>query len=323
VNPISLILVSALSLALFASNRAGAQDWPTKPLHAIVPAGPGGTTDIVCRVVFEQLSLQLKRPIAVENRPGAGATIGAAFVAKSSPDGYTILVNSNAHTNAPALYPNLSYDPSRDFASVIPLGTSPNVMVVSPAKGFKTVKDLVTAGKARPGALNYSSVGNGTASHLSAERFLLSADIAVVHIPFKGAVEAISEVMTGRVDFFFGPVGLILPYLRDGRLLPLVVNGTERAAALPEVPTTAEAGFAQAEYPIWFGVFVPVKTPRDIVDLLHREILKALQTPKVQERLIALGIDSMVLTPAEFDALVKKEIAINTALINKAGLRAR
>ena len=175
----------------------------------------GSTTDIVPRVVFEQLSPQLGQSIVVENRAGAGGTIGAGFVAKADPDGYTILVHWSAHTIAPSLYPNLSYDPARDFAAVIPLGISPSVLVVSPAKGFKTVGDLVAAAKAKPGAFNFSSVGVGTATHLSAERFRFSAGVQAVHVPFKGGAEAMSEVIAGRIDFFFGPVGLVLPHVQE------------------------------------------------------------------------------------------------------------
>ncbi len=250
--------VFALGLALTATN-AEAQSWPTKPLRAVVPFAAGSSTDIIPRVVLDQLSQQLGQTIVVENRTGAGGTIGAAFVAKSDPDGYTILASGSAHTISPSLYSKLSYHPARDFAAVVPLGISPNVLVVSPAKGFKTVGDLVAAAKAKPGTFNFSSVGIGTATHLSAERFRFSAGIQAVHVPFKGGAEALSEVIAGRVDFFFGPPALVLPHVREGKLVALVVNGTSRTAALPNVPTTREAGFKEAEYPIWYGLFLPVK----------------------------------------------------------------
>jgi len=313
-------LVPALSIA-FATTEAGAQTWPTKPLRAIVPVAAGSSTDIIPRVVLEQLSSQLGQTIVVENRTGAGGTIGAAFVAKSDPDGYTILASGSAHTISPSLYPHLSYHPARDFAAVIPLGISPNVLVVPPAKGFKSVGDLVAAGKARPGTLNFSSVGIGTATHLSAERFRLSAGVQAVHVPFRGGAEAMAEVIAGRVDFFFGPPALVLPHVREGKLSALVVNGARRTPALPDVPTTQEAGFNEAEYPIWYGLFIPAKTPRDIVDRLYRETLKALQAPKVRERLATLVVDPMVMTPNEFDAYVQREIAINAALVQAAGIK--
>ena len=316
---INVVLLSTLSLAF--ATHAEAQTWPSKPLHAIVPFGAGSTTDIIPRAVFEQLGPQLGQGIVVENRTGAGGTIGASFVAKADPDGYTLLVNSNAHAIAPALYQKLSYHPGRDFAAVIPLGSSPSVLVVSPAKGFKTAGDLVAAAKAKPGAMTFSSVGVGTATHLSAERFRFSAGIEALHVPYRGGAEAMSEVIAGRVDFFFGPVGLVLPLIRDGKLVALAVNSAKRSAALPDIPTTQEAGFVDAEYPIWFGVFLPAKAQREVVEKLHGETLKALQATKVAAKLTTLGVDPMVMTPAEFDAFVKKDIAVNAALVKAAGLK--
>jgi len=313
------VLLALLGFAL-AAPQVAAQTWPAKPLTAIVPYGAGSTTDIVPRLVFDQLSSQLGQHIVVENHPGAGGTLGAAVVAKSNPDGYTMLVNSSAHTISPSLYPNLSYDPARDFAAVIPLGISANVLVVSPAKGWKTVGDFVAAARARPGAMNFASVGVGSATHLSAERFVHSAGIKAVHVPFKGGAEAMTEVIAGRIDFFFGPVGLVLSHVQEGSLAALVVNTASRSSALPDVPTTKEAGFSDAEYPIWFGVFLPAKTPRAIVGKLHGETLKALQSPKVKEKLASLGVDPMVMMPAEFQALVEKEIDTDAALAKAAGL---
>ena len=319
-KPILLMLLSALGLTV-ATFKAEAETWPTKPLRAIVPIAAGSMADIVARVVFEQLSTQLGQPIIVENRPGAGQTIGVSVVAKSAPDGYTLLVNSSAHAIAPSLHLNLNYHPVRDFAAVIPIGVTPNVLVVPPAKGFKTVGEFVAAAKAKPGAMNFASAGVGTATHLSAERFRSSAGVEAVHVPLKGGAEIITEVMTGRVDFFFGPVGVVAPHVREGKLTALVVNGKKRSSLLPEVPTTLEAGFANAEYPFWLGIFLPAKTPRDIVDRLHRETLKALQEPKVRDKLARLGIDPMVMTPTEFDAHLEKEIAVNAALVNAIGLK--
>lgn len=305
-----------------AAVGAEAQNWPSKPLRAIVPYGAGSTTDIVPRLVFEQLAQQLGQTIVVENRAGAGGTIGANSVAKAEPDGYTILVNSSAHTISPSFYPALPYDPGRDFGAVVPLGISPHMLVVSPAKGFKTIGDFVAAAKAKPGGMNFSSVGGGTATHMSAERFKLSAKISAVHVAFKSGAEAMTEVIAGRIDFFFGPVGLVLEQVKGGKLAALVGNGSRRSAALPDVPTTSEAGFADAEYPIWFGIFVPAKTPRGIVDRLHNETVKALQAPIVRDKLAALGVDPMVMTPAEFGAHVEKEIGVNSALVKAAGLKA-
>jgi tripartite-type tricarboxylate transporter receptor subunit TctC len=312
---------AALAL-LCACTSAAAQAWPAKPLRALVPVGAGSATDIVHRVVLEQLATQLGQPIVVENRVGAGGTIGSAAVAKAEPDGYTLLAHGSAHTIAPALYKALPYDPARDFAAIAAVGITPSVLVVSPAKGMKNAAELVAAAKARPNTLNFSSVGIGTATHLSAERFLSSAAIQTVHIPFKGGAEAMTEVIAGRVDFFFGPVALVLPQIREGKLTPLAVNTEQRSAALPAVPTIREAGYRDAEYPIWFGLFAPAKTPRELVQKLHHEMQQALRAPKVRDRLVALGVDAMPLSPEQFDARVAREVALNLELVQRAGLKA-
>jgi len=301
--------------------EAQAESWPTKSIRAIVPFAAGSTTDIVPRVVFDQLSAQLGQSIIVENRAGAGGTIGSAAAAKADPDGYTLLAHGSALTISPALYPDLAFDPAKDFAAAIPLGISPSVLVVPPDRGWKTAADFIKAAKARPGGLNFSSVGVGSATHLSAERFRQSAGVDAVHVPFKGGAEAMTEVMAGRIDFFFGPVGLVLPNIREGKLRALVVNGAERSSALPDVPTTREAGVPNAEYPIWFGLFLPAKTSREIVDRLHGETLKVLQSSQVRAKLAGLGVDPMPLSPSEFAAHVQKEIATNAALVKAAGLK--
>jgi len=315
-----LILLSVLGLAL-ATVHAREENWPTKPMKAIVPIAPGSVIDIVPRVVFEQLTAQLGQNIVVENRPGAGQTLGASAVARSEPDGYTLLVNSSAHAIASSLHPNLNYHPSRDLAAVAPLGVTPFVMVVPPDRGFKSVRDLVAAAKAKPGAFNFSSPGVGSASHLSAERFRLSAGVAAVHVPFKGGAEMMTEVIAGRIDFAFVALGAALPRIRDGKLTALAVNGATRSSALPEVPTLRQAGFNDADYPMWFGIFLPAKTPREIVDRLYRETLKALQERSVRARLATLGVDPLVMTPTEFEAFVESETAINTALVKAIGLK--
>jgi tripartite-type tricarboxylate transporter receptor subunit TctC len=318
------ILLMSLSFLGFAcaSIEVNAQAWPTKPIKAIVAFPAGGIVDVVARVVCDQLSTQLRQPIVVENRTGAGGVIATAFVAKSDPDGHTLLAHSAAHTIAPSLQPNLSYDPARDFAAVVPLGVTANVLVVSPARGFKTARDLAAAAKAKPGSLTFASAGVGSGTHLSAERFRVSAGIEAIHVPFRGTPEMITEMIAGRIDFFLGPMGILLPHIREGQLLPLAVNSPKRAAALPNVPTMSEAGLIDAEYPNWFGVFLPAKTSRDIVNALHRETVKALLAPNVQSKLVTLGIDPMVMTSAEFDEHVKTEIGMNAALAKTAGIKA-
>ena len=316
----SVILLSALGLGVAAA-QAPAETWPTKSVKAIVPIAPGSVIDIVPRAVFGQLTVQLGQAIVVENRPGAGQTLGAGAAAKSEPDGYTLLVNSSAHAIAPALHPNLTYHPAQDFAAVTPLGVTPFVLVVSPDRGFKTARDLVAAAKAKSGAFNFSSPGVGSASHLSAERFRLSAGAQAVHVPFKGGSEMITEVIAGRIDFAFVALGAALPQIQGGKLAALAVNSAARSSALPDVPTLREAGFSDAEYPMWIGLFLPAKAPREIVDKLHRETRKALHEPRVKDKLAALGVDPMVMTPAEFDAFVSEEIRMNAALVKAIGLK--
>jgi tripartite-type tricarboxylate transporter receptor subunit TctC len=278
----------ALVLAL-VSFDVHAQTWPARSMRAIVPVPAGTITDVVPRLVFEKLEAQLGHGVIIENHPGGGTTAAAGLVSKADPDGYTILINTSAHTIAPALYPRLSYNPATDFSAVAMLGMTPSVLVVSRASGFKTVADFVAAAKARPGALNFGSAGVGTATHLSAIRFLSSAGVQAVHVPFKGGLEAMKEIIAGRLDFLFAPVGNALPHVQDGALMALVVNSANRSAALPDVPTTAESGFIDAEYPFWIGIFLPAKTPRTIVDKLHDEVAKALATPTLGSKLAALG----------------------------------
>jgi tripartite-type tricarboxylate transporter receptor subunit TctC len=313
-------LLGLLIVLLAGCGHALAQSWPSRPIHAIVPFGAGSATDVVPRVVLEPLSAQLGQPIVVENRGGAGTTIGAAIVAKAEPDGYTLLATSSAHTLVPTVYPYAPYDTAADFAAVVSLGMSPNVLVVSPAKGFKTAHDLVAAAKARPGALNFASAGVGTATHLSAERFRMAAGIEAVHIPFRGGAESITEVLSGRADFLFTPLGTALPQVRAGNLVALAVSSPRRAALLPEVPSVLEL-FPNSDYPFWIGIFMPAKTPGDIVEKFHREAVKTMQFPNVKERLQTLGMEPMPLTPAEFDSRVRAEIGTTGVLAKAAGLQ--
>src|SRR5262245_16312052 len=254
------------------------------------------------------------------NRGGAGTTIAGAMVAKAEPDGYTLLATSSAHTLVPTVYPNAPYDTAADFSAAVSLGTSPNVLVVSPSKGFKTARDLVAAAKASPGSFKFASAGVGTATHLSAERFRMAAGFDAVHIPFRGGAEALSEVLSGRAEFYFCPLGTALPQIREGKLVALAVSSPKRAALLPDVPSVLEL-FPNSDYPFWIGVFMPAKTPRDIVEKFHREAAKTMQSPNVKERLETLGMEPMPLTPAEFGAHVRAEIATTGALARAAGLK--
>jgi tripartite-type tricarboxylate transporter receptor subunit TctC len=312
-------LVAAV-LVLSSTLGALAQAWPVKPLRVIVPVTAGSAIDIIARTVSDQLAGPLAQPVVVENRTGAGGTIGAASVAKADPDGYTILVHSSAHAIAPSTFPNLPYDTGRDFAGVTPLANVPLVLVVSPSK-YQSISELVAKAKANPGTINSAPVGAGAAAHLTAERFRLSAGFEAQQIPFRGAPEAMTEVMAGRVDFFFSPTLPTLPLVQDGKLKAIAVSSSKRASALPEVPTTLEAGFANSDYNFWIGMFVPAKTPREIIDRLHQETAKVLQMPGVREKLAALGGEPMTMSANEFDAFLHAEIAMNAALVKAAGIK--
>jgi tripartite-type tricarboxylate transporter receptor subunit TctC len=296
------------------------QSWPAKPIRAVIPFAAGSFTDVAPRVVFERLGTRLGQPIIVENRGGAGSTIGAAAVAKAEPDGYTMLATSSAHVIVPSMYSNIPYDTARDFAAVASLGQTPLVMVIAPSKGITTLRDYVTHAKANPSAVNFASAGVGSATHLGAERFRIAAGFTAVHIPFRGGSEAMTEVISGRSDFYFCPIGTALPHLREGRLLALAVSSPQRTSALPDVPSVLES-FPDSDYSFWVGVFLPVQTPRDIVDRLHHEIDATLKDPTVRERTTTLGMEPMPLTPAEFDALVRKDIISSAALAKAAGMK--
>lgn len=313
-------LAFATLALLLTQPFVAAQEWPARPVRAIIPFGAGSATDIVPRIVFEQLSPQLGQPIVVENRAGAGGTLGTNAVAKADPDGYTLLAHSNAFSVAPALYSSLPYDTIADFTPVIPFGGLSVVLIVSASKGYKTIQDMVAAAKAKPGSFNFASVGVGSGTHLSGEKFKISAGFDAVHVPFRGGPEALTEVVAGRVDFYFCPVGTALPFIRDGRVVPLVTNGHSRAPELPDVPTTREAGYQNAEFPVWIGLLAPSRTPRPIVGRLQSETTKALAVPAVQEKLGRAGVAPLPLTPEAFADLIKREVAGNQAVAKAAGI---
>jgi tripartite-type tricarboxylate transporter receptor subunit TctC len=317
-------LIATVSLAALVSlgaAQASAQTWPTKPIKAFIPFSAGSATDIIPRAVFDRVSADLGQPIVVENRGGAGGTIAVGAVVKAEPDGYTILANSSAHTVAPSIVDNIPYDTAKDLSAVVALGKNANILVVSPAKGWKTAADLVAAAKARPGTINYGSAGVGTATHISAERFRQSAGIQATHVPYRGGPEVLADIFGGRVDFYYCPISTALPLIRDGRLVALATSTPQRASALPDVPTSLEAGYANSDYTVWYGVFMPAKTPRPILDRFYTTTMKVIGTPAMQQKLAELAVDPMPLKPAEFDALVETEIKANERLIKAAGVK--
>jgi len=311
----------ALPLLLAVSSQVSAENWPTRPIKVIVPYPAGSATDVIPRTVFAEVQKALGQPIVVENRPGAGSTLGTATVAKAEPDGYTFLVAASAYTTLPLIFPNITYDPVKDLTGVLPLANSPSVLVIAPSKGLKTVGDLVAAARANPGAMNYVTIGPGSAAHFATERFRVVAKFQAQPVSYKGSPEGLTDVMTGRVDFYFSPLLPALPLIRDGRLSALAVSSPQRSADLPDVPTTVEAGYRNSEYNFWFGVFAPAKTPPDIINKLYEESAKALTNPDVQEKLTKLGVQPMPMTTAQFNEYVRKELRDNAELVKAAGIK--
>lgn len=315
-------LFIGLAMAVWTS-LAFAQGYPNKAVKVIVPFTAGSATDILARTYGQKLSEMWKQAVVVENHPGAGGTIGAALVAKAPPDGYTLLVNSAAQAYNPSIYANLSYDTGKDFVDIAGLGGQPNVLVVSPSSGIKTVADLIAQAKQKPGALNFGSAGQGSGTHINAEKFKLAAGIDVVHIPYKGTPEALSDTMAGRITYFFSPISAALPFVRDGKLTALAVSTAKRASTLPNVPTVAEAGLPGFEYSLWAGLFAPAGTPSDVVDKIARDVRAAADSAEVKERLTTLGAEAMPMSPAQFKQFVDTEITESSKVIKAAGIKAQ
>ena len=323
IRHIKIGVATAMALAMaFAVPAAQAQTpaYPSKPIRVIVPFTAGSTTDIIARAIADKMGQSMGQTLVIDNRGGASGTIGQQVVTAAAPDGYTILIHSSSHTVSPSTFAKLPFDTVQDFAGVTPISSLPNALVVSPTKSYKSLADLLAAARAKPGTLNFASAGQGSATHLNAEKFKLAAKIDALNIPFKGSAEAVGEVLAGRVDYYFSPIAPVIGQIKSGQLLALAVGSPKRAAALPDVPTTSEAGVPGSEFNFWIGMMVPAKTPRDIVQRLHDEVVKALATPEVKERFVNLGADAWTLKPEQFDAYLKDEIVANAKLVKAAGL---
>ena len=312
------IALVALSFAL--SSAALAETWPDKPIRAFIPFGAGSATDIVPRTVFDAMSKELGQTITVENKGGAGGTIGIGEVVRANPNGYTILANSSAQTIAPWIVPNFPYDVTKDLTGALMIGQNANVMLVLPSRGWKTVAGFVAAAKAKPGGMNFGSAGVGTATHICGERLKVATGIEATHVPYKGGAEALTDLLGGRIDFLFTPISTALPLIRDGRVVPLLVSTPTRASDLPNVPTPVDLGYKDATTIVWYAVFMPAKTPRDIVDKFHAAAVKVLATPEMQAKLKKLAVDPMPMTPDEMDKFVASELDSNARLIKAAGI---
>ncbi len=318
-----VFMAAMAALAVAASQVVLAQAYPAKPIRFIVPFTAGSGTDIIARTVGDAMSKSMGQPVIIENRPGAGGTIAAAQVARGEADGYSVLIHSSGHALNPAIYTSLSYDTVKDLTGITPLASLPNVMVVSPARGWKTVADVVAAAKAQPGKLNYASAGVGSATHLNAEKFKLQAGFDAQHVPYKGTPEALSDVIGERSDWFFAPLSSALPLIRDGKLVALAVSTPNRAPTLPQVPTTVEAGVAGSDYIFWVGMIVASGTPAPIAKKLHDEALKALASADVKERMVKLGADPFPMSPDAFNAFIRTEMESAARIAKAANLKAQ
>jgi tripartite-type tricarboxylate transporter receptor subunit TctC len=314
------VLAIALAVAL-AGATAHAETYPDKPIHIVVPFSPGSATDVTTRAIAQTLSEKLGQPVVIDNRPGAGGSIGAAQVARAAPDGYTLLVHSSGHTVNPSIFANLGYDTQKDFAGISMLAELPNVLVVPPSKGWKTPKDLVAAAKAEPGKLSYGSAGTGSGTHMNAEKFRLRAGFEAVHVPYKGPPEGLQDIMGGRIDFMFAPIVSAISLIKDGRVVVIAVGSAKRSSVLPDVPTTEEAGYPDSAYRFWVGMLTPSGTPPAVIERLNKEVREALASPEIKQRLAALGSDAAPMAPADFDKLIARELVENAALAKEAGIK--
>ena len=309
--------IPALALLLFSPVAASAQDWPAKqPIKIVVPFTAGSATDIAGRIVFEQVGKQIGQNFVFENRGGAGTTLGAAMAAKSDPDGYTLLVNSTSQVVVASTYAKLPYSVVDDFIPISGLADIP--FVVSTTTQYKSMKDVVAAGS-KPGGIFYGTNGPGSSGHLFMEALRLAAGYPITHVPFRGTVEAMTEVIAGRIDMFPAPALNAINLAKEGRVNALAISSPKRLGLMSDVPTLAEIGLPKAQYQFWVGSFAPAKTPKPIVERLNREVIAALKVKEVADKIIALGANTMPMTPAEFDTFVRKEIALNGEIVKASG----
>jgi tripartite-type tricarboxylate transporter receptor subunit TctC len=312
--------LTGLLLSLLSA-CALAQSYPSKPVRVIISFTPASATDIVGRLVSARLAEYWGQPVVPENRAGAGGSIGSAVVAKAAPDGYTLLINSNAHSVNPAIYANLPYDTVKDFTDIVPLSMAPNVLVVNVDSQHKSLMDLVSLAKSKPGAINFGHAGLGSGTHLNTEKLIAAADIKVTQVPFKGTPEVVQAIFSGSVDCYWVPISAGISHVKNGKLRALAVSSSKRSPALPDVPTTGEAGVKGADAPLWFGVWGPAGMPADVVRKINGDVRKALAEPAVKQRLANLGNDPMDMSPEEFARFVRSEISDYQRVVRAAGIK--
>jgi tripartite-type tricarboxylate transporter receptor subunit TctC len=318
-----MVRLIALVLCSIFVSAAGAQEaYPSRPVRFILPFPPGGGTDILGRLIAERLSANLGQPVVTENRGGAGGNVGAEAAAHSAPDGYTIVLVAPSLAISPSLYSKLNYDPVKDFAPISLVATVPNVMITNPSVEAKTLQEFIALARSSPGQMNFGSGGSGTSNHLAGELFNIVTGAKLVHVPYKGVNLAMQDVLSGRVQLVFIGIPAALPHIKAGRLRALAVVAPQRSPALPEVPTSEEAGLKDFEVTTWYGVLAPAGTPRPIVTRLNSELGKIMHTPDMKERLAGLATDPHTTTPEEFAAYLKQEIAKWGDVVRKANLKA-
>jgi tripartite-type tricarboxylate transporter receptor subunit TctC len=315
-------LLLAIALCIQPAHAQAPADYPSKPIHILVGFTPGGGPDITARYIAQKLSEIWKQQVIVDNRPGAGGTLAAGTVARAAPDGTTLLSVSSAHAIAPILYSNLTYDTFHDLSGITLSAASKYVLVVSPSLGIKSVKELIAAAKAKPGTFNFSSAGMGSGTHFAGEMFKAMAAIDVVHVPFKGIPEALTETMTARVQFFMAPIANAVGQVKEGKLVGLGVSSAERDPLLPEVPTIAESGVPGYESILWFGLLTSSAVPRTIVAKLNREIVRILSDADVKQRWTPIGLQPRPTTPEEFDKLIRDDVATFAKIARGANIKA-
>ncbi len=316
--PVKAALVFLVS---FWSALASAQGFPNKPVHLVVPLTPGSGADITARILGKKLQELWGQPVLIDNRPGAGGQIGSQLVAKAASDGYTLLVQSSSHASNPAIYKTLPYEPTRDFIDIALLAVTPYVMVGSSTGPFKNLQDIVSAAKANPGAQPYASAGIGTSTHLTAELFAQRAGIRLLHVPFKGSPDAITDVIGGRTAFYMAPLPTVSGMLKDGRIVALAVTSEKRVERLSSVPTIAESGFSGFRAELWFGLWAPTGVPAEVIAKIAADVNRALQSDEVKDQYARAGNEVRQIAPAEFARFVRDEIAANKVLVQNAGIQ--
>ena len=317
-------VMSAIAVTLAGAMTAAAaaqQAYPAKPIRMLVPFSAGSQTDILARWIGEKVTESSGQQVVVDNRPSAGGTIASEYVLAANPDGYTLMMVSTGHAGNATLYSKLSYDTVRDFSGVTRVASVPNLLVVAPTLGPKTVKELIAYAKARPGKINFSSAGVGSGTQINGEMFKVAAGIDATHVPYKGAPESLNETATGRVHFTFSPILVAMGQVKAGRVAVLAVSTAKRSALFPDVPTVSEAGIPGFEYDQWYGLLAAAKTPRPLIRTVNKEIVRILNLPDIKERMLTQGATPTPTTPEEFDAFIRSEVKRFATVLIAAGAR--